>query len=113
MAPNCLAKPAIKTSPLFRDTTPDRFLSTRSAAVVSDQHFSLTAAVAQADSVSINISSLVNSDLTTYTGAGNYPQNGGALTVAGVPFTLATIDPISTRPSSSPPLTAAWRRATW
>ena len=47
--------------------------------------------VAQASIVEVNISSLVNADLTTYTGGANYPHHGGPLTVAGVPFTLATI----------------------
>jgi MYXO-CTERM domain-containing protein len=46
-----------------------------------------------AQAASIDISGLVNSDLTTYTGGGNYPQNGGPLTVAGIPFQLATIGP--------------------
>jgi hypothetical protein len=51
------------------------------------------AVCARATTIDLNISSLVNSDLTTYTGGGNYPPNGGPLTVAGVPFTLATIGP--------------------
>ena len=46
--------------------------------------------VAQASSIEVNISNLVNADLTTYTGGANYPQHGGPLTVAGVPFKLAT-----------------------
>jgi hypothetical protein len=41
----------------------------------------------------IDISGLVNSDLTTYSGGSNYPQNGGSLTVAGVTFQLSTIAP--------------------
>jgi hypothetical protein len=41
----------------------------------------------------VNISALVNDDLTTYTNGSNYPQNGGPLTVAGVTFTLSTIAP--------------------
>ena len=51
--------------------------------------------VARADAVSIDISGLVNSDLTAYSGGGSYPQHGGPLIVAGVPFTLATIGPHS------------------
>jgi hypothetical protein len=47
--------------------------------------------VAQASVIEVDISSLVNADLTTYTGGANYPQHGGPLIVAGVPFTLATI----------------------
>jgi hypothetical protein len=39
----------------------------------------------------VNISDLVNADLTTYAGGGNYPQHGGPLTVADIPFMLATI----------------------
>jgi hypothetical protein len=49
----------------------------------------------QAASTSIDISSFVGNDLTNYTGGANYPQNGGPLTVGGVPFTLATIAPSS------------------
>src|SRR5580700_10254442 len=41
----------------------------------------------------VNISALVNDDLTTYTNGSNYPQTGGSLTVAGVTFTLSTIAP--------------------
>ena len=43
----------------------------------------------------INIAAEVTNDLTTYTGGGNYPQNGGPLAVAGINFTLATIGPQS------------------
>lgn len=46
---------------------------------------------AQADVIPIDIAGLVNADLTTYTGGGNYPPHGGPLVLAGVPFTLATI----------------------
>jgi hypothetical protein len=46
-------------------------------------------ATAQAGAISIDISSLVNSDLTAYSGGWNYPQHGGPLTVGGIPFTLA------------------------
>jgi hypothetical protein len=41
----------------------------------------------------VDISSLVNTDLTTYTNGGDYPQNGGPLTINGVPFVLATSGP--------------------
>lgn len=51
--------------------------------------------VAQADFRQVDISTQVNTDLTSYTGGGNYPQNGGPLTVSGIPFTLATIGPSS------------------
>jgi hypothetical protein len=44
-----------------------------------------------ANAASVDLSALVNSDLTTYSGGSNYPPNGGPLTVAGVPFQLATI----------------------
>src|SRR5215472_4000896 len=47
--------------------------------------------IVRADSTPIDISGLVNSDLTTYSGGGNYPQHGGVLTVNGVAFNLATI----------------------
>lgn len=47
--------------------------------------------IARADSVEIDLSSLVNSDLTAYTGGGSYPQHGGAITVDTIPFELATI----------------------
>ena len=49
--------------------------------------------VARADTTVIGLSGLVNADLTTYTGGGNYPQHGGELTVGGIPFELATIGP--------------------
>ena len=54
-----------------------------------------SAATARADAVSIDLSSQVNSDLITYSGGWSYPQHGGPLTVAGIPFTLATIGPNS------------------
>jgi VCBS repeat-containing protein len=38
----------------------------------------------------LDISNLVNADLTLYSGGSNYPQNGGLVTVAGVTFQLAT-----------------------
>jgi hypothetical protein len=53
----------------------------------------LIATTASAPAAQIDISGLVNSDLTTYSGGSNYPQNGGTLTVAGVTFQLATIGP--------------------
>ena len=53
------------------------------------------AGFARADTIDLDISNLVNTDLTTYSGGSNYPQHGGPLTVAGVPFTLATIGPNS------------------
>ena len=44
----------------------------------------------------ISISSLANADLVTqYTNGSYYPPHGGPLTVAGIPFTLATIPPNS------------------
>ena len=46
-----------------------------------------------ADTVEINLSSFVNADLTTYSGGSNYPQNGGSITVDGIPFQLATNGP--------------------
>ncbi len=49
------------------------------------------AGIVRADSVEIDLSSFVNSDLTTYTGGSNYPQHGGAITVETIPFELATI----------------------
>jgi hypothetical protein len=51
------------------------------------------AAGARADITPIDLSTFVNSDLTTFTGGGNYPQQGGPLTVDGIPFVLATIGP--------------------
>ncbi|MBS0591633.1 MAG: hypothetical protein JSR65_13495 [Proteobacteria bacterium] len=36
----------------------------------------------------VNIAAQVNSDLTTYTGGGNYPQNGGSLAVGAITFNL-------------------------
>ena len=40
-----------------------------------------TLQVARADSISVDLSGLVNSDLTGYSGGGNYPQHGGPITV--------------------------------
>ena len=37
----------------------------------------------------IDLSALVNTDLNTYSGGGNYPLNGGSLTVGGIDFNLA------------------------
>jgi hypothetical protein len=51
----------------------------------------LLSACVSVNAASVDLSSLVNSDLTTYSGGGNYPPNGGPLTVGGVPFQLATI----------------------
>ena len=51
------------------------------------------AGAGRADTVQIDLSSLVNSDLTTYTGGSNYPQHGGPITVDGTQFELATIGP--------------------
>lgn len=47
--------------------------------------------MAHATTTQIDISSLVNTDLTGYTNGNLYPPNGGPLTVAGVSFTLATL----------------------
>ena len=49
------------------------------------------AGIVRADTVEIDLSSFVNSDLTTYTGGSSYPQHGGAITVDTIPFELATI----------------------
>ena len=51
------------------------------------------AGIMLADTVEIDLSSFVNSDLTTYTGGFNYPQHGGPITVDGIPFELATTGP--------------------
>jgi hypothetical protein len=39
--------------------------------------------------VSINFDSLVNVDLTTFTGGSGYPQTGGTVTIAGIDYELA------------------------
>lgn len=53
-------------------------------------------ALAQAASPSpLSLAALVNTDLTTYTGGSDYPQNGGPLTVSGITFNLATSGPQS------------------
>jgi hypothetical protein len=39
----------------------------------------------------VDISAFVNADVTTYSSRDLYPQNGGALTVGGIGFNLATI----------------------
>src|ERR1700733_10957024 len=67
----------------------DRARSWAVAALVSTV---LLGGAAEAQSP-LNISALVNDDLTTYSNGSNYPQNGGPLTVAGVTFTLSTISP--------------------
>ncbi len=56
------------------------------------------AAIAQGGSAQgagsqVDLSSLVNTDLTTYSNGGDYPPNGGPLAVSGVPFILSTIAP--------------------
>lgn len=48
---------------------------------------------ARADFVTIDLDSFANTDLTTFTGGYNYPQNGGPVTVDGIPFVLPTIGP--------------------
>jgi len=53
------------------------------------------AGLARAATIDLDLSSLVNADLTTYSGGDAYPQHGGSLTVGGIPFTLATIGPNS------------------
>ena len=55
--------------------------------------FVCVAGAGLADTVQIDLSGLVNSDLTTYSGGSNYPQHGGLITVDGIPFELATIGP--------------------
>ncbi len=42
-----------------------------------------------ANATEIDLSTLVNTDLNTYSGGSNYPANGGALTVGGIGFNLA------------------------
>src|SRR5580765_863577 len=42
----------------------------------------------QADFIKVDISSIVNSDLTTYTNGGNYP-GPGPITIGGIPIDLA------------------------
>lgn len=49
------------------------------------------AGAARADTIPVDLSGFVNSDLTTYSGGSNYPQHGGSLTVGTIPFLLATI----------------------
>lgn len=65
---------------LFRHLTPALTLVTAA----------FLATIARADTVSVDLSGLINSDLTTYTGGGSYPQHGGSITVGGIPFSLAT-----------------------
>ena len=49
--------------------------------------------IASADTIQVDLSNLVNADLTTYTGGSNYPQHGGDLTIGTIPFLLATFGP--------------------
>lgn len=51
------------------------------------------AGIGRADTVEVDLSGFVNSDLTTYTGGSNYPQHGGSITLDAIPFELATIGP--------------------
>ncbi len=53
-----------------------------------------TTTAAQASAVSftqIDLSSYVDSDLTTWSGGSNYPQNGGPISIGGINFNLATL----------------------
>lgn len=47
------------------------------------------APAARADAIQLDLSNLVNSDLTAYSGGNNYPQHGGMLTVDGISFLLS------------------------
>jgi hypothetical protein len=51
----------------------------------------LIATGVSSNAATIDLSGLVNSDLTTYSGGSDYPQNGGSLTVNGIGFQLATL----------------------
>ena len=65
-------------------------------AVVAAIVYACASSLAHAASTTpIDLSSLVNTDITAYTGGNDYPQNGGALTVAGVNFSLAVSGPQS------------------
>jgi len=73
---------------------------------------SLLASVAPVRAASldeVNLSPYVNSDLTMWSGGGNYPQHGGAVTIGGVPFELATLPNGHTGVinSAKPPVTIA------
>jgi hypothetical protein len=48
-------------------------------------------ALSQARAAMVDLSSVVNADLTVYANGSLYPQNGGPLTVGGVGFNLATV----------------------
>jgi hypothetical protein len=48
-------------------------------------------ALSQARADIVDLSGLVNADLTVYANGSLYPQNGGPLTVGGVGFNLATV----------------------
>lgn len=62
----------------------------------------------QGKTIQLDLSSLVNLDLTGYTNGPYYPLHGGPLTVAGVPFTLATIGPSSHTAVFQSPGDPAW-----
>lgn len=64
-------------------------MTTSSVAMILTVAF--LAATTNAATIDLDLSSLVNADLTTYTGGGDYPQHGGSLAVGGIPFTLAKI----------------------
>jgi hypothetical protein len=62
-----------------------RFFASQGAAGVSE------APPVQGKTVPVDLSPLTKNDLTAYTNGSYYPPNGGPLTVADVPFTLATM----------------------
>lgn len=53
----------------------------------------VTASAIPCSAGSVDISGIVNSDLTGYTGGSVYPQNGGPFNIGGIDFDLATIAP--------------------
>ena len=60
-----------------------------SLAVATVACFGLAASPGLADTV--DLSGVVNNDLTTYTNGGVYPQTGGPITIGGINFNLSTL----------------------
>lgn len=66
-------------------TNSTRFLTALAVAGV----FGATASPSSA--ATVDLSSIANADLTTYTGGSAYPQNGGPISIGGIDFALSTL----------------------
>jgi hypothetical protein len=48
-------------------------------------------AASPVSATTVDLSTIVNADLTTYFNGSVYPQNGGPITIGGIPFNLSTL----------------------